>query len=216
MTQKIHLHIILYIGMIFAAIIPCACSDNVKADSDIMESEYKLPDTRTILSTIKKQADLVTTEVNVRKICIYNSNKQEKFIWVDPRTWKYGDRMCIVPIDVKIKYGYDLREMTVDNIKLSDDSTAVLIELPKAKIVDAGYNLNVEQESVVSISTGMRDKIGHELEEEIRRKGYEEVMKEDIEKLIGNDVEANAKSVFESILRGMGYKDVAIMVISKK
>ena len=58
-----------------------------------------------ILSRIKQKADLVTTEVKVRKLAIYDSSKHEKFELKDPRTWKYGERKCIVPVDVTIKYG---------------------------------------------------------------------------------------------------------------
>lgn len=175
-----------------------------------------MPDTKTILSSLKQNADLVTTEVTIRKICIYDTSKEEKFVLTDINTWKYGDRMCIVPVEVKIKYGYDLRDLSIDKIKLTDDSTAVIIELPKAKIVDAGYNIMIDEESMVSISTGLRDIIGHEMEEKIRQKGYESVMKEDIEQLVGNDIEMNAKSVFESIVRSLGYKDVAVYVKTDK
>lgn len=217
MNKSRFLHIIIYIGLIgcIASFFSCGSKEGENS-VEKMENEYVLPDSRAILSSIKQNADLVTTEVTVRKICIYDSSKHEKYIFTDLHTWKYGKRMCIVPIEVKIKYGYDLREMSADNIKLTDDSTAVIIQLPKAKIVDAGYNLKVEEESVVSISTGLRDEIGHEVEEEIRRKGYETVMKEDISKLVGNDVETNAKSVFESIVKSLGYKDVAVVVISNK
>lgn len=172
--------------------------------------------TNEILSMLKQNADLVTTEVSIRKIGIYDSSKHEKFSWTKLSSWKVGDRKCIVPVEVTIKYGYDLRDLTTDNIKLTDDSTAVIIELPKAKIIDAGYNLMIDEGSVVSLSTGLRDKIGHEVEEAIRKKGYEAVMKEDVMSMVANDVEQNAKTVFESIVRNAGIKDVEVVVITKK
>lgn len=217
MLRNSSLHIIIYICACVCLFSTYGC--NSKQESAIEKSikeEYSLPDTKTILSSLKQNADLVTTEVTIRKICIYDTSKEEKFVLTDINTWKYGDRMCIVPVEVKIKYGYDLRDLSIDKIKLTDDSTAVIIELPKAKIVDAGYNIMIDEESMVSISTGLRDIIGHEMEEKIRQKGYESVMKEDIEKLVGNDIEMNAKSVFESIMRSLGYKDVAVYVKTDK
>lgn len=130
-------------------------------------------------------------------------------------TWKYGDRKCIVPVEVHIKYGYDLRELEIDDIKLTDDSTAVIVKLPKAKIIDAGYNAEIEEGSVVSISTGLRSSIGHELEEEIRRKGYESIMKEDLTKIVGNDIERNARTLLEAMLKGMGFETATIITTSK-
>lgn len=216
--RKLDLHIIIYIGaVIFAmAMAGCGKGDEKKAEGTDLEEQYKLPDTQTILSNLKQSADLVTTEVTIRKVCIYdNDSKKIKFNPRDTNTWKYGKRICIVPIQVTIKYGYDLREMSVDNIKLTDDSTAVVIELPEPKVVDSGYNIEINEDSVVCISTGFRDRVSHETIEIIRKKGFEDVKKEDISKLVGKDVEKNAKSVFESIVKRLGYKDVAIVIITK-
>ncbi|MCR5314096.1 MAG: DUF4230 domain-containing protein [Bacteroidaceae bacterium] len=196
----------------------CSCSrektTNVVYDS--IESEHVLPGTSEILSQLRQSADLATTEVTIRKIAIYDSNKNERFSWTSPSTWKYGERKCIIPVEVKIKYGYDLRELQLDDIKLTDDSTAVIVYLPKPKIIDAGYNAEIDRASVTSISTGLRDKIGHQLEEEIRRKGYEAVLKEDLSGIIGKDIEQNAKTLFESIIKSLGWDNVQIYTTSKK
>ena len=117
---------------------------------------------------------------------------------------------------MKIKYGYDLSELTLDNIQLTDDSTAVVVILPKPKIIDAGYNAEIDRASVTSISTGLRDKIGHQLEEEIRRKGYEAVLKEDLSGAIGKDIENNVKSIFESLIKSLGWENVQVYTTNKK
>lgn len=194
------------------------CGKKESADAVVLEVEAAKDalNTNEILSMLKQNADLVTTEVSIRKIGIYDSSKHDKFSWTKLSSWKIGDRKCIVPVEVTIKYGYDLRDMTTDNIKLTDDSTAIIIELPKAKIIDAGYNLMIDEGTVVSLSTGMRDKIGHEVEEEIRKKGYEAVMKEDIMSMVATDVEQNAKTVFASIVKNAGIKDIEVVVITKK
>ena len=152
-----HLHIFIYIGALLAvlSLASCSgCSDTKAEEKPKMES--------VILSRIRQKADLVTTEVRVRKLAIYDSSKHEKFELKDPRTWKYGERKCIVPVDVTIKYGYDLRDLTIDDVKLTDDSTAVVILLPEPKVIDSGYEAKVEEGQVVRMSSGMRDRISHE------------------------------------------------------
>lgn len=172
-------------------------------------------DTHTILSEIKASADIVTTEVKIRKIAIYDSSKSERFQWRDPSTWKFGTKKCIIPVTVTIKYGYDLSQLNIDDIKLTDDSTAVILLLPKPKIIDAGYEAEIEKGSITSISTGMRSRIGHELEEEIRQKGYEAVLKEDLQGIIGKEIENNAKTLFESIIKSLGWNYVQIVTVEK-
>lgn len=166
-----------------------------------------------ILAHIRKSADIVTTEVTVRKIALYDTSKSERFSWKNPSTWKYGERKCIIPIEVHIKYGYDLAELDIDDIRLTDDSTAVVVLLPKPKIIDASYNTYIDEGSVVSISTGLRSEIGHALEEEIRRKGYEAVLKEDLTGVIGDDVKRNAQILFDSIIRSLGFKSATVITL---
>ena len=168
-----------------------------------------------ILSDIKQKADLVTTEVRVRKLAIYDSSKHEKFELRDPRTWKYGERKCIVPVEVSIKYGYDLRDLTIDDVKLTDDSTAVVILLPEPKVIDAGYEAKVDDNDVVRMASGLRDKISHEEVEELMERTYKEVMKEDFTELMNKDLEHNAKTLFASIVKSAGMRNVDVVVRRK-
>ena len=168
-----------------------------------------------ILSRIRQKADLVTTEVRVRKLAIYDSSKHEKFELKDPRTWKYGERKCIVPVDVTIKYGYDLRDLTIDDVKLTDDSTAVVILLPEPKVIDSGYEAKVEEGQVVRMSSGMRDRISHEEVDQLMEQAYRAVMKEDFSEMVERDIEQNAKVVFEAIVKGIGMKNVEVVVHKK-
>lgn len=184
------------------------CSKNPDADVPKVES--------VILTQIKQKADLVTTEVKVRKLAIYDSSKHEKFELKDPRTWKYGERKCIVPVDVTIKYGYDLRDLTTDDVKLTDDSTAIVILLPEPKVIDSGYEAKVEEGAIVRMSSGMRDKISHEEVDRLMEMTYQAVMKEDFSEMVGKDIENNAKVVFESIVKGVGMKNVEVIVHRKE
>ena len=138
-----------------------------------------------------------------------------EFEFKDPRTWKYGERKCIVPVDVTIKYGYDLRDLTIDDVKLTDDSTAVVILLPEPKVIDSGYEAKVEEGAVVRMSSGLRDRISHEEVDQLMEQAYRAVMKEDFSEMVNRDIENNAKVVFEAIVKGIGLKNVEVIVVSK-
>lgn len=207
--KKISIFIIF--GVLMTVLLCSSCSKCGK------DSEPEIPKVESvILSQIKQKADLVTTEVKVRKLAIYDSSKHEKFELKDPRTWKYGERKCIVPVDVTIKYGYDLRDLTTDDVKLTDDSTAVVILLPEPKVIDAGYEAKVEEGAIVRMSSGMRDKISHEEVDQLMEMTYQAVMQEDFSEMVGKDIENNAKVVFESIVKSVGMKNVEVIVHRKE
>ena len=204
-----HLHIIyMYLGVLMAVLSVAACGGGKGNEVPRVES--------VILSNIKQKADLVTTEVKVRKLAIYDSSAHETFVLKDPRTWKYGERKCIVPVEVTIKYGYDLRDLTIEDVKLTDDSTAVVILLPKPKVIDSGYEAKVEEGSVVRMSSGLRDRISHEEVDKLMVQAYQSVMKEDFLAMVGKDIEHNAKVVFESIVRSLGMKNMSVVVMRKE
>lgn len=205
------LNIIIYIGALATALLFVSCNGcGSKHDLEVPKMES------VILSNIKQKADLVTTEVRVRKLAIYDSSKHEKFELKDPRTWKYGERKCIVPVDVTIKYGYDLRDLTIDDVKLTDDSTAVVILLPEPKVIDAGYEAKVEEKAVVRMSSGLRDKISHEEVDRLMEKAYRTVLEEDYTEMVRGDIEHNAKVVFASIVKSVGMKNVDVIVKRKE
>ena len=206
------LHIIIYIvllAMVSSGLVAC------RGDKEMKEEEVVRMESA-ILSEIKQRADLVTTEVRVRKLAIYDSSNHEKFELTDPRTWKYGERKCVVPVDVTIKYGYDLRDLTIDDVKLTDDSTAVVVLLPRPKVVDSGYEAKVEEERIVRMSSGMRDPISHEEMDKMMEAAYRAVMKEDYTELIDKDIEHNAKTLFVSIVKGLGMKNVDVVIRRKE
>lgn len=207
-----HLYFIVYmvlLSMVPFVIVGCDKEKKIEEESGIrMESA--------ILSEIKQRADLVTTEVKVRKLAIYDSSKHEKFEFTDLSTWKYGDRKCVIPVVVTIKYGYDLRDLSVDDVKLTDDSTAVVIFLPRPKVVDSGYEAKVEENNIVNMSSGMRDPISHEETNQLMEMAYKAVMKEDYTELIDRDIEHNAKTLFTSIVKGLGMQNVDVVIRRKE
>ena len=174
----------------------------------IVLTNKKVPDppsVATILSTIQQEADLVTTELTIRKIAYYDSSQHEQILLSDPSTWKYGERKCIVPVEVKIKYGYDLRDMTLDNVKVNDSLRIIEVTLPQPKIIDSGFNSTVDYDRVVCIATGLRDKVGHETIEKIRQQAYEAVMKDDFQELAGTEIRHNAQTLLNSLAISMGF-----------
>ena len=195
--MKKRLNIILIAFICVLAIIGICWIVNKKSE------EYQ-PTPATILSTIQQEADLVVTEVTIRKIAYYDSSQHEHFSITNPSTWKYGDRKCIVPVEVKIKYGYDLRELTLENVKVNDSLRILEVTLPQPKVIDAGYEASVDDDKVVCISTGLRDKVGHETIENIRTQAYEAVMKEDFQELVGHDIRNNAQTLLNSLAISLG------------
>lgn len=174
----------------------------------IVLTNKKVPDppsVATILSTIQQEADLVTTELTIRKIAYYDSSLHEQILISDPSTWKVGERKCIVPVEVKIKYGYDLRDMTLDNVKVNDTLRVIEVTLPQPKIIDSGFNSTVDYDRVVCIATGLRDKVGHETIEKIRQQAYEAVMKDDFQELAGTEIRHNAQTLLNSLAISMGF-----------
>ena len=60
----------------------CFCCSNNKTKStdvinDSIESKYRIDRRYQILSQLQQSADIVTTEVKIRKIAIYDSSKNE-------------------------------------------------------------------------------------------------------------------------------------------
>jgi molybdopterin synthase catalytic subunit len=82
-------------------------------------------------------------------------------------------------------------------------------------VIDSGYEAKVEEGAVVRMSSGMRDKISHEEVDQLMVQAYKAVMKEDFSAMVNRDIENNAKVVFEAIVRGIGMKNVEVIVQSK-
>lgn len=181
------------------------------------EVSTPVPTSADILGLLKEETDLVTTEVKISKLAIYDTSKSEHFRFTDISTWKYGDRKCIIPVEITVKYGYNLKELSVNDVKISDDSTSVYVMLPKPKIIDSGYNLYYDRKQVVAISTGLRSSIGHETEEELRKKAYDQVVKkgDDIKRQVESDIEKNAVVLVESMVKSLGFKDVTVVTKNK-
>ena len=65
------------------------------------------------------------------------------------------------------------------------------------------------------MSSGMRDRIGHEEVDELMRRTYRSVMEQDFTEMVDGDIERNAKVVFEGIVRGLGMRNVDVVVMRR-
>lgn len=157
-----------------------------------------------ILNVLQRQTKIATTEVEVKKLGEYNTAKSEKgFSLRDPNTWKWGDRACIVPVNIIIRYGIDLTKLTADDISIKQKTVTVV--LPEPTVVDMEYKDEISQDEIFELATGMREIIAHEDQETIAEQTFNAVVKD--EKLmdcLSNDIRRNTQQVFSAIIMSMG------------
>ena len=168
-----------------------------------LEKEEALTNER-ILGVLQSQAQIASTEVSIRKIAIYDSESDK--ISLNPSTWKIGHRLCVVPVDIKIKYGIDLNEMQPGDIARPDSSNVVLIRLPNPKILDKSYVPQTNQKEIITLATGLRDNIGETTIQQIKTLAFEDVVEKDemLHKKLSTEITNNTKSVFKSLMKSMG------------
>ena len=68
---------------------------------------------------------------------------------------------------------------------------------------------------MVRMSSGLRDRISHEEVDQLMVQAYEAVMEEDFSEMVNRNIENNAKVVFEAIVKGIGMKNVEVIVHKK-
>lgn len=155
-----------------------------------------------ILGVFQGRAQIATTEVELRRIGIYDSDTE--FSSLDPSKWKLGKRTCIVPVDLTIKYGIDLRKMTESDITL-DSAGVVSIRLPKPEIIEHHFDLRTNRDDIITISTLTRAEVGEQTIQQVKMKVVEEVLADTtLFAKLSVDIENNTRTVFRSMLRGMG------------
>ena len=155
-----------------------------------------------ILGVFQGRAQIATTEVELRRIGIYDSDTE--FSSLDPSKWKLGKRTCIVPVDLTIKYGIDLRKMTESDITL-DSAGVVSIRLPKPEIIEHHFDLRTNRDDIIAISTLTRAEVGEQTIQQVKMKVVEEVLADTtLFSKLSVDIENNTRTVFRSMLKGMG------------
>ena len=171
--------------------------------------DKKLPTASEIVGMLQEQSQLASTEVTIRKMGVYNSETQ--LVTLNPSKWKLGNRLCVIPVDVKIRYGINLDELSEKDIQIIGNDT-VEIRLPKAKIIDKSFVPYTNKDEIVVISTGLRDNVGETTIQKIKTMAFEEVIKQDkdIQKQLSKQLTHNTETVFTSMLEAIGLHPVFI------
>lgn len=174
-----------------------------------LENGPTAPDKNEILGILQAQSQIATTEVTIRKMGIYDSETQ--IASMNPAKWKLGKRMAVVPVDVTIRYGIDLNELKESDITfIGKDS--VQIRLPKPKIIDKSFNPITNPNEIVTLSTGLRDKVGETTIQQIKNMAFEEVINQDKEfqAKLSDELSHNTEAVFTSLLNAIGLHPVFV------
>lgn len=174
-----------------------------------LENGPTAPDKNEILGILQAQSQIATTEVTIRKMGIYDSETQ--IASMNPAKWKLGKRMAVVPVDVTIRYGIDLNELKESDITfIGKDS--VQIRLPKPKIIDKSFNPITNPNEIVTLSTGLRDKVGETTIQQIKNMAFEEVINQDKEfqAKLSDELSHNTEAVFTSLLEAVGLHPVFV------
>ncbi len=170
-------------------------------------TEKKPPTKQEIVGMLQAQSQIATTEVTIRKMGIYDS--ETNITTLNPAKWKLGRRLAVIPVDVTIRYGIDLNELKDSDIEfLSGDS--VRITLPKPKIIDKSYNPVTNQDEIVTLSTGLRDKVGESTIQQIKSMAFDEVVNQDkeLQAQLADELTHNTETVFTSLLTAIGLHPV--------
>ena len=170
-------------------------------------TEKKPPTKQEIVGMLQAQSQIATTEVTIRKMGIYDS--ETNIATLNPAKWKLGRRLAVIPVDVTIRYGIDLNELKDSDIEfLSGDS--IRITLPKPKIIDKSYNPVTNQDEIVTLSTGLRDKVGESTIQQIKSMAFDEVVNQDkeLQAQLADELTHNTETVFTSLLTAIGLHPV--------
>jgi hypothetical protein len=171
------------------------------------QPEKPLPEKSEILGMLQAQSQIASTDVTIRKMGVYDSGTQ--IATLNPTNWKLGKRICVVPVDVTIRYGIDLNELKESDIEfIGKDS--LRIRLPKAKIIDKSYNPVTDQNEIVTLSTGLRDKVGETTIQKIKTMAFEDVVNQDkeLQAQLADELTHNTETVFTSLLNAIGLHPV--------
>ena len=173
----------------------------------VKKAERVLPEKSELLGVLQAQSQIATTEVTIRKMGIYDSETQ--LTSLNPTKWKLGKRLCVIPVDVTIRYGIDLNELKESDLQfIGNDS--LQIRLPKPKIIDKSYNPVTNQDEIVTLSTGLRDKVGETTIQQIKAMAFDEVVSQDqdLQTQLANELTHNTEAVFTSLLNAIGLHPV--------
>lgn len=185
---------------------------NILFDREDPIEQYLLkkhsPDKQEILGMFQSKAQVATTEVQLRRMGIYDS--ETHIATINPANWKIGRRACIMPVDITIKYGIDMKRMTADDITL-DTASTIRVRLPRPELIDYSVDLRTDRREVVTMSGWLRDDVGEQTMQTIKNKVVAEVLADStLFSTLAGEIESNTRSLFRAMLMEMGLKPVFI------
>ena len=153
-----------------------------------LAAQKQKPDKQEILGLFQSKSQVATTEVSLRRMGIYDS--ETNFATINPAHWRLGRRACIMPVDIKIKYGIDMRRMTESDINV---------------------DLRTDRREVVTMSGWLRDEVGEQTMQTIKNKVVAEVLADStLFSTLSVEIESNTRSLFRAMLQEMGLKPVFV------
>jgi len=177
-----------------------------KTADPVEEYLQKTPDKQEVLGLFQSKAQLATTEVTLRRMGIYDS--ETRLATINPANWRLGRRACIMPVDMTIKYGVDMRKLTAADIVI-DTSNVVRIHLPEPEVIDYHVEMRTDRREVVTMSGWLRDEVGEQTMQTIKNKVVEEVMADStLFNSLRTEIQGNTRAIFRSMLQQMGLKPV--------
>ena len=169
-----------------------------------LAAQQHTPDKQEILGLFQSKSQVATTEVSLRRMGIYDS--ETRLATINPTQWRLGRRACIMPVDITIKYGIDMRRMTESDILL-DTASVVRIRLPRPEVIDYSVDLRTDRREVVTMSGWLRDDVGEQTMQTIKNKVVAEVLADStLFSTLSSEIESNTRSLFRSMLLQMGLK----------
>ncbi len=177
-----------------------------KTADPVEEYLQKTPDKQEVLGLFQSKAQLATTEVTLRRMGIYDS--ETRLATINPANWRLGRRACIMPVDMTIKYGVDMRKLTAADIVI-DTSNVVRIHLPEPEVIDYHVEMRTDRREVVTMSGWLRDEVGEQTMQTIKNKVVDEVMADStLFNSLRTEIQGNTRAIFRSMLQQMGLKPV--------
>ena len=175
----------------------------------VKKPEKVLPQKSEIIGVLQAQSQIATTEVTIRKMGVYDSETQ--IASINPAKWKLGKRLAVIPVDVTIRYGIDLNELKESDITFVGEDT-VQIRLPKPKIIDKSYNPVTNADEIVTLSTGLRDKVGETTIQQIKSMAFEDVINQEkeLQQQLSKELTHNTEAVFTSLLEAINIHPIFI------
>ena len=177
-----------------------------------------LPAVRTLASKYSKEdllhetikrvsfsAELGTVEYKVKLVHIEkDENILKSFINNAFSSEIFGERSIAIVATAKLKAGIDMRNFSIDNVKV--DGNSIIVTLPKAKMQnpEMGEIKCYEYSGRGRKSYNLNEVMGAQQTAEMDLRNYQKGCN------ILNDAEKNARTFFETLLRQLGYTSVNV------